>query len=399
MWKKINIIQFLPYFPPHKWWLETVAEELSYFYVQEWYGEVINIISSIWQDIKDEIPAIYHNNSIIWYKQRWYTVYIIPSFDLISNFPVPKFWKREFWEILRRIKCSILDSQEEYVIQTHTRFFLSTLLGGIFSRYYGKKWVHIEHGSDYVRLWSKTKSNLSYLYDRLIWKWIFKNADIIIAVSEACKKFIINNFIDRDISIIYRWLEIDTKSTELTEDLKVQFPWKIIIGFIWRILKWKNVDTLIKAYYQLNTDLVNRIQIVVIWDGEELQNLKKLDTKSKIHFTWSQEFDTAIVLQKQFDIHFHTSSPGGGLATTLLQAMYLWCLIVATPYEWADEVIKNWENGILLEDDSIDTFILWIEDGVASLEKREKWSKVNEAIINNKFAWKKNITQFYNIIT
>jgi len=40
---KINIIQFLPYFPPHKWGLETVAEELAYHYVKAWYGEVINV--------------------------------------------------------------------------------------------------------------------------------------------------------------------------------------------------------------------------------------------------------------------------------------------------------------------------------------------------------------------
>ena len=38
----VNLIQFLPYFPPHKWWLETVAEELSFFYVKNEYGEVFN---------------------------------------------------------------------------------------------------------------------------------------------------------------------------------------------------------------------------------------------------------------------------------------------------------------------------------------------------------------------
>jgi hypothetical protein len=33
----VNIIQFLPYFPPHKWWLETIAEELSFFYLSKNY--------------------------------------------------------------------------------------------------------------------------------------------------------------------------------------------------------------------------------------------------------------------------------------------------------------------------------------------------------------------------
>jgi len=64
--------------------------------------------------------------------------------------------------------------------------------------------VHIEHGSDYVILSSKLKNKVSYLYDRLIGKWIFKKADAIVAISEACKKFINNEFFDREVSVFYR---------------------------------------------------------------------------------------------------------------------------------------------------------------------------------------------------
>ena len=38
----INLIQFLPYFPPHKWGLETVAEELWNYYAKNNYWEVLN---------------------------------------------------------------------------------------------------------------------------------------------------------------------------------------------------------------------------------------------------------------------------------------------------------------------------------------------------------------------
>ncbi len=399
MWKKNNIIQFLPYFPPHKWWLETVAEELSYYYVQKWYWEVINITFDIGQEISnlEEKDFIRYNNAILWYHKRWYLVYMIPSFDLISNFPVPKFWKKEFWEILRRIKYLILNPTEEYFIQTHTRFFLSTLLGGICAKYYKIKWIHIEHWSDYVVLWSKLKTKISYFYDRLIWKWVFKKSDLVICISEACKKFIIKNFVNRNIEVVYRWLEINLKNPINIENLKEKFPWKIIIWFVWRILKWKNVNSLIQAYYLLDNELANKVQIVIVWDGEELQNLKKLDTDNKIYFAWSQDFNNALLLQKQFDIHFHTSSPGWGLATTLLQAMYLWCLIIATPYEWADEVILNWKNGILLENDTVAIFIKWIERAIHKLGKKEEWSKVNREIIANKFAWEKNIVRYWEL--
>jgi len=77
-------------------------------------------------------------------------VYILPAFDIIPNFPVPKFWKKSFWQILRLVSSQCKNNQT--IIQTHTRFFLSSLLGGIFAKYHKIKWVHIEHGSDYVKL-------------------------------------------------------------------------------------------------------------------------------------------------------------------------------------------------------------------------------------------------------
>jgi len=60
MSQKINIVQFLPYFPPHKGGLETHAQERAKWRVKKWYGKVINITSNIdikqkWKQEKDWI--------------------------------------------------------------------------------------------------------------------------------------------------------------------------------------------------------------------------------------------------------------------------------------------------------------------------------------------------------
>jgi len=385
---KINVIQFLPYFPPHKWWLETVAEEFSSFYIGLGYGEVVNIVFSVWQE-----------KWVFEYEKNWYKVYVIPAFDIIPNFPVPKIWKREFWKILKEISLKIKNewSQEQVIIQTHTRFFLSSLLWWLFAKYHKLKWVHVEHWSDYVKLGSKIKSKISYFYDRLIWKRIFKRADKIVAISKWVKEFIQKEFINREVDVIYRWLDIKVDNIIKVDNLKHKFPDKVIIWFVWRILKWKNVDTLIKAYYLLDNDVKNNIQIVIVWDWEELKNLKNLDSDDKIYFTWSKAFDEAILLQSQFDIHFHTSSPGWWLATTLLQAMQLWCFIIATPYEWANEVIENWKNGILLMDDKVETFKKWIIEALENIDKKEKFSKLNKEIIGNRFERNESIKKYFNL--
>ncbi len=391
--KKINIIQFMPYFPPHKWWVETVWQEIGKYWCKNNYWSFTNVIFDIWQ---------LNNNN---YELDWYKVILLPSFDIIPNFPFPKFWNKQFWNVFKELKLLINSSkqvndniEQNYVVITHTRFFLSSYIWWLFSRKNKLKWLHIEHWSDYVKLWSKIKSKISYFYDRLIWKWIFKKCDKIIAISWACKNFILNEFITRDIDIIYRWLDNSLDTNINTIDLKEKFPWKIIIWFVWRILKWKNVDSLINAYYLLNDDIKNKIQIVIVWDWEELINLKNIDKNNQIYFTWSKWFNEALLIQKQFDIHFHTSSPWWWLATTLLQAMYLWCFIIATPYEWANEVIDDSVNWILLENDFVESIKKWIEKWIENLDKKNDYSIVNTKIISEKFNRNTSIEKIYKVL-
>jgi len=55
-----------------------------------------------------------------------------------------------------------------------------------------------------VKLSSKFKTKLSIIYDKIFGKWIFKKADKVLAISEACKNFINKEFIKREVSVFYR---------------------------------------------------------------------------------------------------------------------------------------------------------------------------------------------------
>jgi glycosyltransferase involved in cell wall biosynthesis len=257
--------------------------------------------------------------------------------------------------------------------------------------------VHIEHGSDYVKLWSKFKSYISYLYDKIIWKWIFKRADKILAISEASKKFIIRDFVNRKIDVFYRGINIPD-IVEGGENLKEKFPQKIIIWYVWRLYKWKNVESLIKAYEGLDDKYKIESSLVIVWDGEDYNYLKSISKDENIYFAWWKSFEEALDYQKQFDIHIHSSSPWWWLATTLLQAMYFWNLIVATPNEWANEVIIDWKNWFLLKSDSIEELKNWIEKSLENLDKKEVFAKENKKIIMEKFSRKNNIKILYNLI-
>ena len=379
--KDMKVVQFLPYFPPHKWWLETVAEEFSKYFVSAWCWEVINIVFWVGQE-----------EGVKEYEKDLYKVLVIPAFDIISNYPFPKFWSKDYWKIIKKVKKRNPD-----IIQTHTRFFLSTFIWGWCARRWKKKWIHIEHGSDYIQVSSWFTNKVAYIYDRIIWKRVFRKANVIVPISNACRRFIEREFWRKDnVKVIYRWLDIPSELPEV-EDLHKKFKDKIIVWFIWRLYKWKNVESLVKAYYEISKELQDKIQIVVVWDWEDMDYLKSLDRENKIYFTWWKPFLEALAYQKQFDIHYHTSNPWWGLATTLLQAMYFWCLIVATPNEWATDVLVDWDNAIVLKDSSLKEIKRWLEEWIKLVGEKDDWIEKNKGIIENQFQWKRNIKEFYNI--
>lgn len=408
--EKINIIQFMPYFPPHKWWLETVWEEIWVNWQRNNLWGFLNVITSFNQeDDLEKNEKIIFEWGIIWYKKDNIVHLVIPSFEIINNFPMYKFWDKKTKLIFNYLWEFISKNQNIRVI-THTRFFLPSLFWWLFARNHKLKWIHIEHWSDYVKLSSKLKTKLSIIYDKIFWKWIFKKADSILAISEACKNFINNEFTKREVSVFYRWLDIPD-TINIKENIKEKFNDKIIIGYIGRLYKWKNVESLIKSYYLFDNELKEKIQIVIVWDWEDFERLKKMDIENNIqgelqskreypgvYFTWWQSFYDAFSYQKQFDIHIHPSSPGWWLATTLLQAMSFWCFIIATPNEWANEVIKNNFNWILLKNDSVLEIKNAIENAILNLDKKDNFAKNNLEIIEKKFKREQNILNLYNLI-
>lgn len=379
---KINIIQFLPYFPPHKWWLETVAEELSYFYVKNNFWEVINVIFDGGQDTsKIEESLLIKNKSgkIIWYHNNWYKVYLLPSFDIISNFPVPKFWKKIFWEIL------FLHELRNWIIQTHTRFFLSSFLWGVFSKITKQKWVHIEHGSDYVKLSSNLKSKISYLYDRVIGKWIFRYADKIVAISEGCKNFIQREFVNREIEVIYNGINF-------VPGIKIENNNIIKIGFVGRLVKLKWVDLLIEAFKNLEKKYPNII-LEIVGDGDERIKLEDLAwINNNIIFLWMLSREKVKDFLWSCDILVNPSYQEW-LPTVVLEWLLSSCVVIASDVWWTKE-ISTCEDLIIIEKWNIESLISWIEKWIFSY--RDVGGKSVE-YVKNKFNWKGNIRKYFSL--
>jgi len=392
--KKINIIQFLPYFPPHKGWVETVWEEIWKYWVKNNFWEFINVVTEFEQDNElENNEKIIFEDEIIWYKKDWYEVLVLPSIEIINNFPVYKIWDKKYKLIIKYLKektspqPSLLEKREQeqnWRVFTHTRFFLTSLIWWLFSRKNKIKWIHIEHGSDYVKLSSKLKTSLSVIYDKIFWKWIFKKADKILAISEACKSFINREFVDREVEVFYRGIEL--------KELNFKKKWDLKLVFIWRLVKLKWVEDLLKAYRNLGL----QIKLEIIWDWEEKNNLEKFvkENKLNIDFLW---FKDKIFIEKYLaenKVILVNPSYQEWLPTTVIEWLFYKNVVVASNVWWTSE-ISNKEDLILFEAWSMKDLEEKIKYWIKNYEKLV-WKSFE--VVRKKFNWDKNIFKLYNLV-
>lgn len=394
----IRIAHFAPYYVPHRGGLETHAEQFAMNREQSYPWTSIVLVGSSWQEVYlnwlSEEDKIYYQWTLVWYLKFQVPHYIIPDRELVPNFPLPLFRTKEYRLIMKCLKEFGPD-----IVISRTRFFLMSSLVGLRAKLHHVKRVHIEHGSSYVQLSSKIKNSIAWIYDQTLGRFAFKYADSVVPISRACQRFV-QNFTKRETTVIRRGVQFpDDMQPHMLEDLSTRFPWKTIIGFVWRLYKRKNVEALIDArYLYCDQNPVHSTQLVIVGDGEDYARLREHDVRDTVYFTWGVSFEESLAYQSQFDIHVHSSLPWWGLASTLLQAMWLWCTIVATPNEWADEVITDGKNGILLSSDSSNALFSGMSKALkTSKETQEHWATYNKDTITHEFSRMKVIWSYAKV--
>ncbi len=378
----MKLLIFSPYYPPHIGGLESYNFEFSKHLSENGFNVII---------FTPQIPL---NTKKIEFEHTDVKIIRFPAFEIISNYPVPKFWSLTFWKLF----FSLFKKDFDIVISS-TRFFLTSLLALIFSKTTSTKWIHIEHGSDFVRLSSKFKSSTAKLYDYTFGYLVFKFSDINISISKAVQDFIYK-FDKRNAPIIYRGLDFkEIDSVEKNKNILEKYKGKTIITFVGRLYKWKGVENSIKAIQNLPKNIQKKIVFLIIGDGEDFERLKHAVNKSKnIEMLGYKSRTDTLAILKSSDIYIHSAHPGGGLSTSLLEAMYTENIIVATPNEGAKEVVENDHNGILIEKSHHTDISQAIEKILKNKNYFYKFAHNAKITILEKINWQKSIDKYIKII-
>lgn len=374
----MKILVFSPYYPPHTGGLETHSDEFNKYLSQ--HGVDITVFTP---HLPSDTPAKeirYRNVQIIYF----------PAFEIISNYPLPKFWLPSFWRLF-----VALFQESPDIILSRTRFFVSSFIALIYAKITHTKHVHIEHGSDFVKLSSPFKNLLAKAYDYTFGFLVFHYSDLNISISKAVQKFV-QAFDRRESPIIYRGMDFDTiDAIPSNIPLRERYPNKILITTAARLYKWKGIENTLEAIHILPKDLKTKIVFLIIGDGEDFHHLKSLSRNLPVEMMGRLSRTETISTLKASDIYVHSSFPGGGLSTSLLEAMLCRCAIIATPNEGADEVIEHDKNGLIIRTPRE------ISDAIIHLSqeksKREDLSRTAESDIREKFSWNTSIEKYLAI--
>ena len=226
-----------------------------------------------------------------------------------------------------------------------------------------KKRVHVEHGSGLVKGLIWRKSLFANVYDYTLGKLCFSSADQIVAISQGNIPFI-KKFSKTPIEVIYRGLDFsEIKRKKQNSD-------SISLGFIGRLVKLKGIDLLISAFADLISDYPD-IHLQIIGDGAERQNLEKqvknLNIQDKVTFLGYQDKNT---LQNQIlpslDI-FVNPSLQEGLPTTVIEALFAECIVVATDVGGTREITDK-EDFIVVQPANRDSLLWGIRKALTKLD-------------------------------
>ncbi len=375
----MNLLIFSPYYLPHIGGLESHADEFNQ-HLTEANNQITVFTPRLPIDATEK--ELLHNNKV--------AIIRYPAFEIISNYPLPKFWSIKFWKLFLKLYTQNFD-----ITISRTRFFFTSFIALVYAKTKRTKFVHIEHGSDFVQLSSKFKSLTAKIYDYTFGWLVFKCSDLNISISKAVQKFV-HKFDKRQSPIIYRGLDMQKIDIiPANQHIQKKYSDKIIITFVGRLYKWKGVENSISTIKELPPEIKNKIVFLIIGDGEDFGHLKKLSkNENSIKMLGSIPREKAIGILKSSNIYIHSAYPGGGLSTSLLEAMYCNNAIIATPNEGANEVINHNMNGCLIADNTPSLINNQIIDLIQNPVKLQKLSINAHQYIKNNFSWHESIKKY-----
>jgi len=382
----MKILIFSGYFYPHKGGVEDYVYILAKGLIKNGFDVIILTNNT------EKISCFEIKNKI--------KIYRLDCYNLLNNkYPVPKLSLNNA-KIFRFILKENLN-----FINTHTRFWITSFLGFLISKIKRVPLIHVEHGSCHTETNSRIVSFFNKVFDHTCGSLIVKNATLRIGVSDAALKFMEHLGKKGDLKISkgidFKKFSVFKNKNKLKILKKLNLNKKFFfITSIGRLIYAKGFQDLITAVSYLEKETKEKIKILIVGDGEYKKELEfiaeRFYLRDKIIFFGEKENKEVIEILNISDI-FVNPSYSEGLPTTVLEAGILGIPVIATNVGGTSEIIKNYENGILINPKSPYEIAKSIEFMIKSKKERIRFGKNLREFIKKNYSYDEMINKFLNV--
>jgi glycosyltransferase involved in cell wall biosynthesis len=314
------------------------------------------------------------------------------GFRLGIPYPVPNV--TSYKTFLESVKSSDL-------IHAHGHPYLSSFMAAKLAKRYSKPFVLTQHNTfiEYENFWNTVER----LNDFVVGKAVLKEADKIIAVSNATMRYVLSLGADPEkIELLYNGVDLERfKPLTGVKDAvreKLGISKNAVVVITVRRLVYKNgVDTLIdsaKIAIKKNPKLV----FLVVGEGPDFAEVKarieQLGIRSNFRLTGFVSDEDLPLYYNTADFFVLPSKSGEGLPLVALEAMACELPVVATKVGGISEVMME-DYGRIVPPDNPDA----LAEAVCEFSHRELSALKNglRARIEQKFSWDKNVEKLVAI--
>lgn len=314
-------------------------------------------------------------------------IYRLPCWNALnSTYPIPK-------PCLTSLRILLKLLRKKYdIINTHTRFFLSSFLGLILAKVKRTPLVHREHGARHSVVSSKVIDLLSQAYDHTIGTLIVKSAKINIGVSEASCGFL-EHLGARNRQLIYNGIDTSIfrkRGTNYRQKLGISNN-TILITFVGRLIYAKGVQDLLQAFPRIK-EVVPDTKLLIVGDGYYRAHLEKPAAQNGCSrdtlFLGQKSQDEVIDILSATDI-FVSPSYSEGFSISVAEAASIGLPIVATDVGNNGEIIIDHETGMLIKPGDVDQLEIKLCELIVNAELRKRLGENSRIFVKRKFDWDK----------
>ena len=221
------------------------------------------------------------------------------------------------------------------------------------------------------QLHGSTTGNVSRKYEKDALDW----ADAITVISK--ESFDYYTSLGYKVCQIPNAIDISSLSSEKDKRFQKQ------VVFAGRLSKEKGIKTLI----EICKNIPNDIDLVIIGDGPEAENIKKIESKyDNIHYLGSMNHNQTISLINGSEVLIQPSL-SEGISTTILESMVCKTAIIASNIGGNTELIQDNESGFLVEPTNHEMFCKKIVELISDERLREKLTNSSYESVK-KYDWK-----------